>query len=41
VRVSLDARGVSHVEAETLEDAVRVEGYLHARDRFFQLAPAP
>jgi len=37
VRVSTDARGVPHVEAETLADAVRAQGYLHARDRFFQM----
>ena len=37
VRVTTDARGVPHVEAETLQDAVRTQGYLHARDRFFQM----
>jgi len=37
VRVSTDALGVPHVSATTLEDAVHVQGYLHARDRFFQM----
>ena len=37
VRVSTDALGVPHVSASTLEDAVNVQGYLHARDRFFQM----
>ena len=37
VRVSTDALGVPHVSASTLEDAVRAQGYLHARDRFFQM----
>jgi hypothetical protein len=36
-RVHTDALGVPHVVAETLEDAVRVQGYVHARDRFFQM----
>ena len=37
VQVSSDALGVPHVFASTLEDALRVQGYLHARDRFFQM----
>lgn len=37
VGVSTDALGVPHVVASTLEDAVRAQGYLHARDRFFQM----
>jgi len=37
VQVTTDARGVPHVSARSLEDAYRVQGYLHARDRFFQM----
>jgi len=37
VRVTTDVRGVPHVFAHSLADAVRVQGYLHARDRFFQM----
>ena len=37
VRVTTDTRGVPHVAAQSLVDAVRVQGYLHARDRFFQM----
>ena len=37
VRVTTDTRGVPHVYAQSLLDAVRVQGYLHARDRFFQM----
>jgi len=36
-RVSFDEFGVPHVEAKTELDAFRVQGFLHARDRFFQM----
>jgi len=37
VEVRLDARGVPTVRASSLPDALRVEGYLQARDRLFQM----
>ena len=37
VRVSTDALGVPHVYAENDLDLYRVQGYLRARDRFFQI----
>ena len=37
VAVHMDARGIPHVRAETDADALRVQGWLHARDRFFQM----
>ncbi len=37
VRVTTDTRGVPHVVAQSLLDGFRVQGYLHARDRFFQM----
>jgi penicillin amidase len=37
VQVTTDTRGVPHVFAGSLLDALRVQGYLHARDRFFQM----
>lgn len=37
VRVHTDAFGVPHIEALSLADAFRAQGYLHARDRFFQM----
>jgi penicillin amidase len=36
-KVSTDALGVPHIEGQTFEDAVRVQGWVHARDRFFQM----
>ena len=33
----IDQRGIPHVFAETLEDAIYIQGYLHARDRLFQM----
>ncbi len=37
VRVTFDDRGVATVAACSVDDAVRVQGYLTARDRLFQL----
>jgi penicillin amidase len=37
VRVLRDARGVPHVFAENDADLYRVQGWLHANDRFFQM----
>ncbi len=37
VRVAFDDRGVATVSAATWPDALRVQGYLTARDRLFQL----
>ncbi|MGQ9495261.1 MAG: penicillin acylase family protein [Thermoanaerobaculaceae bacterium] len=35
--VYFDAYGVPHVIAETVEDVFFVQGYLHAKERFFQM----
>ncbi|MEE2908084.1 MAG: penicillin acylase family protein [Planctomycetota bacterium] len=37
VEITLDARGVPTVTALNMDDAYRGEGYIHARDRFFQM----
>lgn len=37
VEVRLDARGIPTVRARSLEDAMRVEGFLQARERLFQM----
>jgi penicillin amidase len=37
VEVRFDARGIPTVRARSLRDAFRVEGYLQARDRLFQM----
>lgn len=37
VTVERDARGVPRIVAETLEDAVRAQGFVHAQERFFQM----
>ena len=37
VEVTFDARGVPTVRARSLGDALRVEGFLQARDRLFQM----
>ncbi len=37
VEVTFDARGIPTVRARSLADALRVEGYLQARDRLFQM----
>lgn len=37
VEVRVDTRGVPHIFAATLADAYRVQGYLVARDRLFQM----
>jgi len=37
VEVTLDAQGVPHIIARNDLDMARVEGYVHARDRFFQM----
>lgn len=33
----MDERGIPHVFAEDLESAIFIQGYLHARDRLFQM----
>jgi penicillin amidase len=37
VRVTTDELGVPHISGVRLGDTLRVQGYLHARDRFFQM----
>jgi penicillin amidase len=37
VEVILDTQGVPHIIAQNDFDLARVEGYIHARDRFFQM----
>ena len=37
VDVHMDEHGIPHVRAQSDADALRVQGYLHARDRFFQM----
>jgi penicillin amidase len=37
VEVTLDTQGVPHIIAQNDFDLTRVEGYIHARDRFFQM----
>ena len=37
VEVRFDARGIPTVRARTLQDAFRVQGYLQARERLFQM----
>lgn len=37
VRVSLDSWGVPHIEAENSQDLFFAQGYVEARDRFFQM----
>ena len=37
VEVTLDTQGVPHIIAQNDFDLSRVEGYIHARDRFFQM----
>ncbi|MDG2422519.1 MAG: penicillin acylase family protein [Phycisphaerales bacterium] len=37
VTIRLDGRGVPTVVASNMHDAYRGEGYIHARDRFFQM----
>ena len=37
VEVVFDDRDVPHIFADNIEDAVFVQGYLHARDRLFQM----
>ena len=37
VEVTFDARGIPTVRARSLADALRVEGYLQARERLFQM----
>ncbi len=36
-QVAFDRFGVPHVQAESLRDAFFVQGFLHARERFFQM----
>ncbi len=35
--VTRDARGIPHITAATIEDAVYLQGYVHAQDRFWQM----
>jgi penicillin amidase len=37
VEVTLDTQGVPHIIAQNDFDLARVQGYIHARDRFFQM----
>lgn len=37
VVVALDSRGVPHIDASSAEDLWFAQGYVHARDRFFQM----
>src|SRR5947209_134180 len=37
VRISFDRRGIPTVRAANLLDALRAQGYLHARERMFQM----
>lgn len=37
VTIALDGRGVPHIDAATTEDLWFAQGYVHARDRFFQM----
>ena len=37
VAITLDARGIPHIEAGSEEDAWAALGFLHARDRMFQM----
>jgi penicillin amidase len=37
VRVTFDDRGVPTIAARSVDDALRVQGYLTARERLFQL----
>jgi|BEDMetMinimDraft_2_1075160.scaffolds.fasta_scaffold00603_4 penicillin amidase len=37
VEIALDGHGIPHIEAASEEDAARALGYLHARDRLFQM----
>ncbi len=37
VEIAVDRFGVPHVSAQTVEDALFAQGYLHARERFFQM----
>lgn len=37
VAVHMDGHGIPHVRAESDADALRVQGWLHARDRYFQM----
>lgn len=36
-RVVIDERGIPHIFADEINDAVFIQGYLHARDRLFQM----
>lgn len=37
VEIARDELGIPHIFAHTLEDASYAQGYMHARDRFFQI----
>lgn len=37
VEVARDSLGTPVIRAESLEDAIRAQGYVHAQDRFFQM----
>ncbi|MBZ2185580.1 MAG: penicillin acylase family protein [Bryobacter sp.] len=36
-KVVRDKRGIPHIEAATVEDAIYAQGYVHAQDRFWQM----
>ena len=36
-RLVIDEHGVPHIFAQNLDDAYRIQGYLHAHNRFFQM----
>ena len=40
VTVSLDAQGIPRIQARTERDAAVALGYVHARDRMFQMEPS-
>ena len=35
--VTRDEHGIPHIEAATIEDAIYLQGYVHAQDRFWQM----
>jgi penicillin amidase len=37
VKIGVDNLGVPNIQAQSFEDAIRAQGFLHATDRFFQM----
>ncbi len=35
--ITRDQRGIPHIEAATIEDAIYLQGFVHAQDRFWQM----